>query len=105
MISYATYIDQLITTHGWKEDKQIKTISKTIGPISTKALKQVYDQKGPTEGTAEYKLLKPIRFLSSTRLGEMMYAYVTCRPDTGYAISNPPIKVWFLPLRISPYMP
>ena len=40
-ISYETYIDCLITTHGWKEDKRIKAISKTIALISTEALKQV----------------------------------------------------------------
>ena len=57
-ISCATYIDQLVTTHGWKEYKQVKAISKTIAPIITKALKQVYKQKGPTEGTAWRKTLK-----------------------------------------------
>ena len=87
-ISCATYIDWLVRTHGWKEDKGIKIISKTIAPITTKALKQVYKQKGPIEGTAEHKALetKP-GFSYQILLGEMMYAFVTCRPDIGYAIN------------------
>ena len=40
-ISCATYIDQLVTTHGWKEDKQMKAASKTTSLISAEALKQV----------------------------------------------------------------
>ena len=87
-ISCETYIDRLITTHGWKEDKRIKAISKTIAPISTEALKQVYDQKGPAEGTLEHKAIEQkAGFSYRTLLGEMMYAYVTCRPDIGYAIT------------------
>ena len=59
-ISCAKYIDQLITSHGWKEDKHPKQgLSKTITPISTKALKQIHDQKDPPQGTLEHiKLLK-----------------------------------------------
>ena len=87
-ISCATYIDRLVTTHGWKEDKRIKEISKTIAPLSTEALKQVYEQKGPLEETSEHKALETKSgFLYRTLLGEMMYAYVTCRPDIGYAIT------------------
>ena len=58
-ISCVTYIDCLVTTYGSKEDEQIKAISKTVlAPISTKALKQVYNQKGPVEGTVEHKTIK-----------------------------------------------
>jgi len=87
-ISCATYINRLVTTHGWKEDKRIKEISKTIALLNTEALKQVYDQKGPLEGTDKHKSLETkAGFLYQTLLGEMMYAYVTCRPDIGYAIT------------------
>ena len=71
-ISCATYINLLVTTHRWKEDKCIKAISKTIAPISTKALKQVYKQKGPAEGTMEHKTIKmKAGFSYLTLLGEM----------------------------------
>ena len=87
-ISCAMYIDRLVTTHGWKEDKHIRTIAKTIAPISTEALKQVYEQKGAAEGTAEHKAIKAkASFSYQTLLGKMMYVYVTCRPDIGYAIT------------------
>ena len=87
-ISCETYIDRLVTTHGWKEDKRVKDVAKTIAPLNTEALKQVYDQKGPNEGTPEHKALEDSSgFSYRTLLGEMMYAYVTCRPDIGYAIT------------------
>ena len=41
-----TNIDRLVQTHGGKKTSAIKAISKTIAPISTDALKQVYNQKG-----------------------------------------------------------
>ena len=51
-------------------------------------LKQVYDQKGPTEGTLEHKAIEQkAGFSYRTLLGEMLYAYVTCRPDIGYTIT------------------
>ena len=87
-ISCATYIDWLMTTHGWKEERQTKATSKTTSPISTEALKQVYNQVGPTEGTAEHKALETkLGFSYETLLRKTMYAYVTCRPDIGYAIT------------------
>ena len=57
-ISCATYINQLFTTHGWKEDKRVKMLLKTIAPISTKTLKQNDDQKGPAEEPQNIKLSK-----------------------------------------------
>ena len=87
-ISCATYIDRLVTSHGWQEDRKLKCDAKTIAPLNTEALKQVYEQKGPLEGTAEHLILeKKSGFSYRTLLGEMMYAYVTCRPDIGYAIT------------------
>jgi len=87
-ISCGSHIDRLATTHGWKEDRKLKADAKTIAPLNTEALKQVYEQKGPLEGTSEHRELEDkAGFSYRTLLGEMMYAYVTCRPDIGYAIT------------------
>ena len=66
----------------------MKELSKSIAPLHIDAVKQVYEHKGPLEGTSEHKAIEDkAGFAYRTLLGEMMYAYVTCRPDIGYAIT------------------
>ena len=49
----------------------------------------IYKECGPNEGTVDaYKLEMSQGFGYCTFLGKMMYAYVTCRPDIGYAITT-----------------
>ena len=49
----------------------------------------MYKNIGPLEGSKEaYALELKSGFSYRTLLGEMMYAYVTCRPDIGYAITT-----------------
>ena len=85
----AACIDRPVTSHSWKEDKQIKDVSKTIAPPNTKAVKQVCKQKGPLKGTAEHKDLEAKSGFGpcQTFLGDMMCAHVTCRPNVGCAIT------------------
>ena len=59
-LSCAAHINWLVTGHGWKEDKQIKDIAKTLPPLNTEA-----------------------RFGCRTLPGKMMHAPFTCRPNTG----------------------
>ena len=43
---------------------------------------------GPREGTTEHTILeKKLGFSYHSVLGELMYLYVTCRPDIGYAVT------------------
>ena len=66
----------------------MKEFSKPMTPIASTLLSQIYSHKGPIEGTNEHRELeKKNGFSYRTLLGEMMYAYVTCRPDIGYAIT------------------
>ena len=47
----------------------------------------MFTQIGPAEGSAEHHRLEDkYGFAYRTLLGELMYAYVVCRPDIGYAI-------------------
>jgi len=42
-----------------------------------------------TEGTAEHgALADKMGFSYRTLLGELLYAYITCRPDIGYAVTT-----------------
>ena len=87
-LSCATRVDWLVTSHGWKEDKQIKEVAKTTAPLNAEALEQVHDQKGPVEGTTEHKTLEEKNgFGCRTLPGKMVHAHVTCRPDVGCAMT------------------
>ena len=61
--------------------------SKPIAPIPSGSIEQMFNDKGPPEGTTAHQVLETrSRFNYSSVLGELMYVYITCRPDIGYAI-------------------
>ena len=53
------------------------------------SIHHTYKNVGPIEGTVDHQILeKKSGFAYRTLLGEMMYAYVTCRPAIGSAITT-----------------
>jgi len=87
-ISCANYIDCVLTTHNWTTAANMKPSLKPVGPLPVDAIQKIYQELGPAEGTAEHQALEETcGFGDWTLLGEMMYEYVTCRPDIGYAIT------------------
>ena len=87
MISCQSYIDRMLRAHGWNNQK--KKLSTNLSPLPDACLKTIYKECGPDEGTVDaFKLELSQGFAYRTLLGEMMYAYVTCRPDIGYAITT-----------------
>ena len=63
--------------------------SKPIAPIPSGSIEQVFNDKGPPEGTTAHQVLGTrSRFNYRNVLGELMYVYITCRPDMGYAITT-----------------
>ena len=87
MISCQNYIDRMLRAHGWNISK--KKLSTNLSPLPDACLKTIYNECGPDEGTVDaYKLKLSQGFAYCTLLGEMMYAYVTCRPDIGYVITT-----------------
>ena len=61
------------------EDAVSKMYAEVLGPFGG----------GPGEGTSEHALLeKKLGFSYRSVLGELMYAYGTCRPDIGYAVTT-----------------
>jgi hypothetical protein len=78
-----TYIDRLIASHGW--DGETRKSDKNI-PMVESILPKLYGSVGPQEGTTEHKALEDrMGFSFRKLLGELLYAYVTCRFDIGYA--------------------
>ena len=87
-LSCSNYIDRIVTTHGWETEKKMQPASKPMAPLCSDALNQIQAHEGPKEGTFEHlELQRKHGFAYRTLLGEMMFAYVSCRPDIGYAIT------------------
>ena len=87
-IACGNYIDRIYTSHGWGNDKTMNPVSKPIAPLPMYTLHTIGTQAGPLEGTAKHRALEDKKgFSYQTLLGEMMYAYVSCRPDIGYPIT------------------
>ena len=82
-----SYINQMLQAHIWNNHK--KTLSNNLSPLSGTCLKTIYKECGPDEGTVDtYKLELSQGFSYCAPFGIMMYTYVTCCPDIGYAITT-----------------
>ena len=93
------YFECILQTHGWdttsdqeKNDSVFNknmNSSRPISLLSPDCLDQLFKHVGPKEHTPEAIVLqKTAGFSYQTVLGELMYAYITCRPDIGYAITT-----------------
>ena len=93
------YLERFLQTHGWdtESDKEkngtfytesMKS-SKPLSPLSSDCLEQLFNHIGPKEHSPEaIALERTAGFSYRSVLGELMYAYITCRPDSGYAITT-----------------
>ena len=87
-LSYETYIDHVLQTHGWdkpgaRETDRFDSIPMT--PDSATALVQL---TGPSEDTQEHRDLETeAGFGYRQVLGELVYAYVVCRLDIAFAVT------------------
>ena len=80
-----SYIDRVLKTHGWDEPSQSDAPNTVpISPSITDGLMKV---TGPVEKTPEARELERKHgFSYRNLLGELIYAYVICRVDIGFAI-------------------
>ena len=63
--------------------------SCTIAPLPSDCIDQLYKYKDPEEGSNSHLLLeKSSGLLYHTFLGELMYYFITCQPDIGYAVTT-----------------
>ncbi len=86
VISATKYIDRVIHTHGWSQPNHESTpVHRT--PIPDDAISSMFHHTGPAEDTPEHAALTTRHgFKYRSLLGELLYTYVTCRPDVGYAL-------------------
>ena len=94
-MSAKQYIGWFLTSHGWnvisKDEQKIDLMNSSwpISPLPPDSVKQMFKDIGPWENTPEFHALeKTAGFSYLTVLGKMMYAYITCRPDIGYAVTT-----------------
>ena len=89
-ISAGKYINRVLKTHGWDNPSPHEVISehKAI-PFSAEVVPSLYKEQGPLEDTQEHANFADKQgFSYCSLLGELMYAYVTCRPDIGYHVTT-----------------
>lgn len=86
-LSAETYIWRLLNSHGWETPSPNESVTEMVAPLPTSAVEQIYTcAAGPEEHTEEHAAKqKKHGFSYRNLLGELLYAYVTCRPDIGYA--------------------
>ena len=84
-VSCESYIDRMLQTHGWDAPVS-KEPSKAI-PLNPAAASKLMTLEGPPEKTEESRAIaKKFGFSYRNLLGELIYAYVICRLDIGYAV-------------------
>jgi hypothetical protein len=82
-IHCTTYLSKLASAHGWDT-----TSDKLLEPIHPDAVKLLESSKGPPLDSPEGKSLAQVNsFNYRGVVGEIVYAYILCRPDYGYAVT------------------
>ena len=82
VISAESYLDRVMKSHKWTTPSD----KPTTLPVPADTVNTAHLHTGFPEGTSEYAALANKHgFAYRTLLGELLYAYVTCRPDCGYS--------------------
>ena len=90
-LSNESYLRRFLKTHQWDTESPNTTTtqSRHFEPIPPSAITDIYNNIGPSEHTKEHAdLATKMGFSYRQVLGEIMYAYVSTRPDIGYAINT-----------------
>jgi hypothetical protein len=105
-ISCSRYIQRVLQSHQWSKPGPRESDTEKCIPMPTEVLPQLYKEVGPAEGSLEHAALSAEQgFTYRTLLGELLYAYITCRPDIGYAVvtlskfATTPSKFHYLQLK------
>jgi hypothetical protein len=86
-----SYIRHLLAAHHWETPTQHKTAlgSHPAKPLHPANMHAISTTVGATKSTPEHaKLESELGFSYRSLLGELLFAYVTTRPDIGYSITT-----------------
>lgn len=90
VIKCETYIDRLLRSHGWSQPSKNDldpSSDHACSPLPTNCIATLYSSQGFPENSAEHRhLVEKFGFAYCTLLGKLLYVYVTCCPDIGYAV-------------------
>jgi hypothetical protein len=105
-LSCSTYIRRLLAAHNWATPRatESKVGAHPFEPLPKSDLNALYTTSGTAENSPAH-VAKEMGFSYRTLLGELLYAYITARPDIGYAIAtlakfaNAPAKIHYQRLK------
>jgi hypothetical protein len=87
-LSCETYIKRVLQTHDWEAPSPRESDRHDLVPMSSDNAAQLLTNKGHMEGTAKHRKLEEAMCFSYCQvLGELIYAYVICRLDIGFAVT------------------
>ena len=89
-LSAESYIRRLLKAHGWENPSPREDTRKPKPPLHESDLAGLFNlPAGPKENTPEHAdLAQRMGFGYRSVLGEILFAYVLCRPDIGYAVTT-----------------
>ena len=89
-ISAESYIRRLLKAHNWDNPSPKECSRKPKPPLHESDVAGLFNlEAGPKENTPEHKELEQrMGFGYRSVLGEILFAYVLCRPDIGYAVTT-----------------
>ena len=89
-LSAESYLTRVLKSHGWDTPAKNESSANPKSPMCDREAKELYaSPMGPSEGTPEHAALAAqFGFGYRSVLGELLYAYVLCRADIGYAVTT-----------------
>jgi hypothetical protein len=85
-IHVAPYLDKILANHGWSEEGKQET--RLVEPIHPSSIKELETSEGPEDPAAAKAIEAAAGFAYRTDIGEIIFAYVTCRLDISYAVTE-----------------
>jgi len=89
-LSAESYVRRLLKAHGWDNPSLRESSNKPKPPLHESNVANLFNlAAGPVENTPEHKALEAEQgFGYRSVLGEILFAYVICRPGIGYAVTT-----------------
>jgi hypothetical protein len=85
-INAETYIDKILKVHGWETASS--TEYHLVEPIHPSAVREIEETAPPEMEAESLANEKNAGFPYRSSVGELLYAYVTCRLDIGYTMGE-----------------